>query len=324
MKASVIVPTCNRALYLRDALHSVIRQDIDPETFEIIVVDNNSTDNTHEVTLQVEKSSSNHIRYVHEPVQGLHRARHRGADEARGDILVYAEDDIIASPGWLKSHLRHYADEHVVCVGGRVAPRWEGIPPSWVPFLHPGWLSLLDMGDKRIRLKMPRNVCGGNMSIRAEILELIGGFNPDGFVEVAKMLYRGDGETGMQHKLYDRGYTILYDPDALLYHRIPENRLTAEYYDRRLWNEGFSQNFTWFRDTRKKPPALFAYSVLFSCTSILTGLLARKVKGWKGILLNGYHFKYKARAKHSFELACNSTFREYVKQHSFWKPNQQI
>ena len=100
---SVIIPTRNRAELLRDTLTSIQGQTLSYELFEVLVVDNGSTDNTKDVTLNFKKNLNN-LRYVYAPVPGLHEGRHRGMKEARYNLLVFADDDILATPDWLLSY----------------------------------------------------------------------------------------------------------------------------------------------------------------------------------------------------------------------------
>src|SRR5215216_4801701 len=98
---SVIIPTYNRATLLRKALQSIVKQTLSKKEFEVIVIDNNSTDNTAEVVSQYAYNWNN-LKYFHESSAGLHAARHRGLKESAGEILVFADDDIEALPSWLE------------------------------------------------------------------------------------------------------------------------------------------------------------------------------------------------------------------------------
>ena len=98
---SVIFPTRNRCAFLADAARSALEQDFDADRYEILVVDNGSTDGTKEVVAGLTAQAPGRVRYFLEEQPGLHRGRHRGAREARGEFLVYADDDILAAPSWL-------------------------------------------------------------------------------------------------------------------------------------------------------------------------------------------------------------------------------
>ncbi len=125
---SVIIPTCNRANLLSAALQSITEQGHPVEKFEVVVVDNGSTDHTREVTAQFADRLSN-LRYFYEPEPGLHAGRHRGLQEAQGDVLVYIDDDIRATPAWLEAIAENFADPGVAMVGGNNYPDFQGPVP---------------------------------------------------------------------------------------------------------------------------------------------------------------------------------------------------
>jgi len=102
IKATIIIPTRNRANYLSSSILSLTKQTYPASHFEIIIVDNGSTDNTKEISKKlISKYTDNRINYIYEPEPGLLSGRHRGAFEAKGDILIFIDDDIIAYNYWL-------------------------------------------------------------------------------------------------------------------------------------------------------------------------------------------------------------------------------
>ena len=249
---SVIIPTRNRAALLKDALESICVQSLTSDCFEVLVIDNASTDNTR---LIVEESRTSHpdIHYIHEEKPGLHNGRHRGAQQAKGEVLVFVDDDIIAAPGWLKAIHETFKDPAVALAGGKILPKWEGDVPRWIELFtvrtELGWtignLSLLDFGD--MKKDIPAGyVYGCNFSIRKSVLFECGGFHPDAMPQEL-IRYRGDGESALSRKIMEKGYRIVYEPDALVYHRVPKERLTADYFCRRAFNQGISDSFTEIR-----------------------------------------------------------------------------
>jgi glycosyltransferase involved in cell wall biosynthesis len=251
--ASVIVPTYGRPVYLRDTLVSILQQESLPGQYEIIVVDNKPTGEVHEMVQGLEQESHRSIGYVEETNVGLHNARHAGAREALREILVYVDDDVIATPGWLKAILNVFTNQEVALVGGKILPKWEGDIPDWINLfkseLEYGWtigyLSLLDFGS--IRKEIPaRFVYGCNYSIRKSILSEFGGFHPDSFPQEL-IQYRGDGETALSLAIEEEGYGVVYEPKATVYHRIPRERLTVEYFCQRAFNQGVSDSYSEIR-----------------------------------------------------------------------------
>jgi hypothetical protein len=172
---------------------------------------------------------------------------------ARGEILVFTDDDIIAAPHWLAAIDSAFSDRHVALVGGKILPRWEGDVPAWIDFfkseLEPGWalghLSLLDYGDSP--REMPASyVYGCNFAVRRSVLYECGGFHPDS-VPQELIQFRGDGETALAGEIEKKGYRVFYEPEATVYHRVPSERITVEYFCKRAFNQGVSDSYTEIR-----------------------------------------------------------------------------
>jgi glycosyltransferase involved in cell wall biosynthesis len=239
---------------LRDALESILDQSLRPSEFEILVVDNSSTDQTPEVVEEL-NTDSGQIRYLFAPEPGLHVGRHLGAREAKANILVYADDDIEAFPTWLEGIAKAFEDKDVMLVGGKNLPKFESEPPDWIMEMwlqskYPegkvlGYLSILDFGDS-IKEINPYYVFGCNFSIRKSVLLEAGGFHPDAMPQEL-IKYRGDGESYVSRYILEHGYKTLYHPKASVYHFVPKTRLTEDYFYQRAFNQGISDSFTQLR-----------------------------------------------------------------------------
>ena len=253
MFLSVILPTRNRAQVLSGALESLTKQTYPKAMFEVIVVDNGSTDDTREVCT----SFMNRIpqfRYLYEETAGLHAGRHRGMKTAKSDILVYADDDIEAFPTWLEAIAEAFRDDQVVLVGGKNLPKFEQEPPVWILRMwkkdHQGgrmlpYLSILDLGDE-VKVISPYCVFGCNFSIRKSILLEAGGFHPDA-MPPDLIRYRGDGETHVARYIIEHDYKTVYHPKASVHHLIPLDRLNEFYFIKRAFSQGISDSYTHFR-----------------------------------------------------------------------------
>lgn len=251
---SVIIPTLNRAVLLKKTLTSVCSQTLAKDKFEVIVVDNGSTDNTKEVVEKFRAALPN-LSYVFEAKAGLHESRHRGLRESRNNILTFSDDDIEAFPTWLEGISETFQDDSVGLVGGKNIPAYETTPPSWIDDIREGssadwyitYFSLLDFGDE-VKEIPPHFVFGCNFSIRKELLVTIGGFHPDG-MPASMLKYRGDGETFVAEQVEKLGYRTIYNPKASVKHWVPASRLNIDYLKKRAYAEGITQSYM---DTRRK------------------------------------------------------------------------
>jgi glycosyltransferase involved in cell wall biosynthesis len=252
---SIIIPTFNRAAQLADTLMSIAREVGAANPAEVIVVDNGSTDGTKAAFETVTSAFPKHEwRYVYEPMPGLLSGRHRGANEAQGEILAYLDDDVVLSASWFDGLVDAFSKPEVALVGGPSLPEYENTPPEWLECL---WyrdadgrrtmaeLSLIDAGGT-IRREDPLYVFGLNFSIRKVIYHRCGGFHPDNLPTPLRR-YRGDGETGLSLKLKAAGLAALYHPQVALKHIIPANRMTVESIEQRCFSQGISDSYTLIR-----------------------------------------------------------------------------
>lgn len=245
MLFSVIVPTRNRAGMLPLALSSLRAQRFPDEDFEILLVDNGSTDDTEAVVAALNAAGGKSIRYVFESQPGLHNARHRAAREARGDVLAFTDDDAEATELWLAALARAFADNRVGAAGGPIHVRWASEPPAWVVPL--GGFGHLDYGPEFQELKWPHTIFGGNFAIRKRLVFELGGFHPDTSVEDRLV---GDGETGLCRKLYRASWKIAYVPDALIYHVQEGARVTLASMRHRYAQQGRFHAYSDYKERR--------------------------------------------------------------------------
>jgi len=249
-RITVIIPTHNGADRIEETIASLARQDLPRNEYEVIVVDNASTDDIRAVVEKVSQKHGLNVRYVYEPRLGLHNARHAGAHNAKGKILAYTDDDVICDRAWLRELLNCYDSDKVGCVGGKVLPKWEVPPPKWI-LRYPGALALLDRGNEVKELKWPETIYGCNFSIRRDVLFAVGGFNPESFGKI----WLGDGEIGLLRKVYRAGWKVVYNPKAVVWHVIPKERLTLAYMKRRFENQGAAASYSAYRS--KHPTCVF-------------------------------------------------------------------
>lgn len=273
MVISLIIPTRNRADLLTMAIHSLLTQTLKKEDFDVLIVDNGSTDRTADVVSRFANDLPN-LRYIQAPEPGLHVGRHRGMHEARGDVLVFADDDIEAMPSWLESYQQLFADPDVAMAGGNNFPLFIQTPPDWLielweqPTMGGGRmlsaLSILHMTGSS-RSFSPHQVWGCNFAIRKSVLLQAGGFHPDGMPKDL-IRFRGDGETHVSRYVVKSGLNCMFHPGASVYHKVTPERMTFQYFRQRGFNQGVSDSYTALRNQDASTPSA-RRSLLYRGTS---------------------------------------------------------
>ena len=267
---SAIICTYRNPDLLEGAIESLLNQRLSPEQYEIIVVDNNSGDQTPRVVQRFSRRPLPPVRYILEPQQGLSHARNRGVEASRGDIVAFIDDDAEAGSGWLSALLEAYdRGPDVWAAGGRIAPIWHTDErPTWWTEEYEGSLSLLDWGDEARALTWPERILGANCSFRKTVFSQLGGFD-------TKLGRRGTAllgweDTEIQQRIHAQGKTILYSPDALVRHHVPLERLTEEYFLRRQFGASRSQMVVMLKQEGYKKAAT---RVVRDCLAIVLRVL---------------------------------------------------
>lgn len=248
MFVSIIIPTYNRAHSIIYTLDSFLSQDYQNDKYEIIVCDNNSTDNVKEIVLgYVSKYGESRIRYMFEGRQGVHYARNTAAKAAKGDILYFTDDDMLAEPDLLTQLIPVFKyNNRVGCATGKVLPKWEAEPPKWIKkYCNNSLLSLNDLGRRTFIRNYDVGVYSCHEAIRREAFFETGGFHP----EYTKDVYLGDGETGLNQDIIRNGWKMAYIGKSVIYHMIPSGRMTQRHINKVMSNNG---NASSYREYRKK------------------------------------------------------------------------
>ncbi len=277
IQLSVIIPTRNRCQSLKGVLESIVTQSFPKENFEVIVVDNGSTDDTRSVV--DEFSGQLNMQYHFDDRPGLHNGRHDGMRLSHGDILVFADDDIEALPTWLEGITESFQDKSVVLVGGKILPKYEEQPPFWIlekwyQLCEYGHclpeLSLIDFGEERREIPA-QYVFGCNFSIRKQILHSSSGFHPDG-MPFELIQYRGDGETYVSNYITEHHLKTIYNPLASVYHLVPTSRLTIDYFKKRAFCQGVEMSYIDKRYKTNNNPTVKRGGKISKWFRIITGL----------------------------------------------------
>ncbi len=233
---SVVLSTYNRGPLLESAVRSVLAQQQGGPTFELIVVDNNSTDGTAGIVERVTREDAR-VRYVLETRQGLSFARNAGILQTRAPFVAFTDDDVRAEADWLAAIVRAF-EEHpgADVVGGRVLPMWPSPPPRWLTRDHWAPLALVDHGEAPIAITSSHSigVVGANMAFRRGVFDAVGLFATD-FQRVK------DGIGSLEdHEFLLRvvrsGRQGVYDPRIVVHAEVQPNRLDRAYH--RRWHTG--------------------------------------------------------------------------------------
>ena len=231
MHASIIVCTYNRAESLRHTLECLAAlQSPDNYDWEVIVVDNNSNDQTHQVVKDF-SSVFPCLRYEHEQQQGLSYARNHGIKSAKGDILLFTDDDVCPEPDWLETIMTSMSRYDCDACGGYIAPTWETPPPSWLTERFHGFLAIkMDSNDAYQVTTVKDAPFGANMAFRRRVFEQVGEFDTSRGRKGAELASGEDGE--MFERMLAAGMKIMYLPDAKVHHRVEAFRATKKYFRR--------------------------------------------------------------------------------------------
>lgn len=245
-RLSLVVATWNRASSLRLTLRALQAQEIRDEfDLEILVVDNGSTDDTPGVIKDAASGARWPVRYLAEPRQGKSFACNRAIREARGEWLVFTDDDVLPEAGWAQALVDAMRLHGADAAGGPVRPLWQAAPGDWLtaaPLRQHVWgiLALLDRGEVPVMAKPTESnfLIGANMAFRAATLRRIGGFRTD-LGPHGAMLMRGE-DTELLARLQQRGGRVVYAPEAVVHHRVARERMSLAYARRRRFYGGYS------------------------------------------------------------------------------------
>ncbi len=229
IEISVIICTYNRDLYIEESIRSVLNQNHTGINYELVLVNNNSTDKTDSICTTIFQSNSIiPIQYYIETQQGLSAARNRGIALAKGEIIVFIDDDAMMFPDFIAQLSNAYKQHpEMAASGGRIYPRFESKAPNWMSrFLIP-LMSVIDKGEHPKPFKGAAYPIGANMAFRKSVIDQIGLFDT-ALGRSGKNLQGGE-EKDIFNRIKARNLSIIYLPFVRVYHIIPDARLTADY-----------------------------------------------------------------------------------------------
>jgi glycosyltransferase involved in cell wall biosynthesis len=239
LNVTAILCTCNRAATLAAALKSLaVSQLPESVTWEVLVVDNDSSDRTREIVEDFCRRYPGRFRYLLERNPGKSYALNAGIANARGNILAFVDDDVTVEPNWLQNLTAELHDGEWSGVAGRILPAQTFTPPSWLSWknyggaFRPDPLGVLcahfDLGDQPRALGLNHLPYGANMAFRKSVFERYGGFRLDLGPRPKSQIRNEDVEFG--RRLIQAGERLRYEPSAVVYHPVPEGRITKRFF----------------------------------------------------------------------------------------------
>jgi glycosyltransferase involved in cell wall biosynthesis len=230
MNITVIVCTYNRSRMLPRALESLARSCVSPSVqWEVLVVDNNSRDQTPKVVAEFMLRYPGRFRYLFEQQPGKSYALNAGIREASGEIVAFADDDVVVDEEWLERLAKPLLDGSWIGAGGRILPDWQHDPPRWLILegryaLAP--LAAFDLGMAAGELHEPP--FGTSMAFRKDAFIKYGGFRTDLGPHPGSQIRSEDTEFG--RRVLAAGERLWYEPSAVVYHPVPADRLRRSYF----------------------------------------------------------------------------------------------
>lgn len=285
MTLDVVVPTYKRSHLLKKTLESLLRAPV-PQglTVCVIVVDNNSPDDTAQVVQAMQAHARIELRYVHERKQGLSHARNAGIAAGTADLIGFIDDDEEIDPTWYAVVAREFADASVQYIGGPYMPNWVTPVPDWLP---PGYHAAIGAIPPKPRALFGKefgaNLMGGNAVVRRQVFNQVGTYAPHLGRSNKGLLSEEDAE--FYRRLDKAGLKGMYVPDLIIFHYIAPDRLTRSYHRRWVLWRAVSQGLL-DREIREPVPYLGSiprYRLGKALRSLLAIPKHRFLKGGKAL-----------------------------------------
>lgn len=248
LDVSVVIGTYNRCELLVGALESLINQEPKGVRFEILVVDNNSTDNTRGVVESFQRSKIP-VRYIFEPNQGISHARNAGIIQSLSPIVAFTDDDVRVAHDWVFTIKKTFdANPEIGFIGGKVLPIWTVPPPTWLTRDHWSPLGVQDHGDVEFYLEPSRvtGVIGANLVVHQKVFDRVGTFSPK------VQLVKGGIGTMEDHdyvaRMWRAGIIGLYVPQLVVEAPVEVERIKKKYH--RRWHKGHGRSYAIMKEER--------------------------------------------------------------------------
>ena len=230
MTLSIIICSYNRASYISDALSSLYGQSAGLANFEVIIVDNNSTDNTKEIYAQWRHTNANgQFSFISETKQGASFARNTGAAMAKGEWVCFMDDDAVATNNYVENILKHiHTQPEALGFGGRIIPKYIPAEPKWMSYYLSSLVGNFDYAPTACAFENGKYPLESNMIVKKSVYDQIGGFNENLPGVVGTLRIGGEGKE-LFYKILALGHIIYYDPAICVHHVVEVKKLTSEY-----------------------------------------------------------------------------------------------
>lgn len=242
IRFSILICTYDRSQYLWDLFSSLQIQDFPHDAFEVIVINNASTNKTEAIVNKFQNTETLSVSYFQLSSPGLSKARNFGAKQANGGVLVYLDDDTIASPRLLSQFALAFEQctQTTVCIGGGVWLKWpDEQVPAWLPAEFLSYFgSTYEIGRLARYLEKNEFPVGADMAIRRSALLELGGFS-ESLGRKGNILLSNE-EIGFCQRATSAGYQIYYEPAASVQHRVARERTSKIWLLKRLYWQGIS------------------------------------------------------------------------------------
>ena len=286
---TIIICTYNREKYIGPLLESIAKNDYPKGDYEILLVDNNCTDNTRAVCQSFAETHKDvNFRYVVETEQGLSAARNKGIKEAKGDIIIYVDDDALVDTNYISSFAEHFANNPTtMAAGGPIEPLYETEEPKWMsPYTKALLTAWMNYGNAVRNYPKGKYPGGGNAAYRKVVFDKVGLFNTELGRKGTALL--ASEEKDIFDKMHALGMQVKYLPTPVLHHIIPQAKLEKPYFDRLTRQIGDSERMRTLAISKSKYISRLVSEGIKWCATLvllcLYTLQGSPLKGWKLVL----------------------------------------
>lgn len=280
MRITVILCTYNRCLHLSNVLESIAASVLaESVEWEVLIVDNNSNDQTPEVAKEIAVRYPGRFRYIFEPRQGKSHALNTGIRESRGDVLAFVDDDVTVEATWLHNLTHALENREWAGSGGRTLLAERFSPPPWLALSGPHGLggvlaAMFDLGD--VPCELDQAPYGANMAYLKEMFEKYGPFRTDMGPSADRSIPRPNEDTEFGRRLMAAGERLRYESSAIVYHPVPKDRVRKDYFLSWWFDFGRAS----IREVGRRPDILGIQRRYWSIAKIALAVLTVRVLRW--------------------------------------------